>query len=147
MKQCNRCGNTKSLDDYHRNKSSKDGHMNRCKVCSAEYNKEWQKRDPEKARESWKKSFAKTYDSDQQKYRKILANYGVTKEQYDLMLTKFDGACYICRIKPEGWLYVDHCHSTNVVRGLLCLGCNTALGNLKDDVQLLENAILYLRGV
>jgi hypothetical protein len=41
-------------------------------------------------------------------------------------------------------MVVDHCHSTNKVRGILCDLCNTALGKFHDDVNLLSNAIGYL---
>lgn len=37
-------------------------------------------------------------------------------------------------------------HATGKVRGLLCLNCNTALGQLKDSVSLLLKAADYLEG-
>ena len=40
--------------------------------------------------------------------------------------------------------FVDHCHDTKKVRGLLCAKCNTLLGMAKDDVSILQNAITYL---
>lgn len=43
-------------------------------------------------------------------------------------------------------LVVDHCHSSGVVRGLLCHNCNRALGLLKDSTRNLESAIRYLEG-
>jgi len=42
-------------------------------------------------------------------------------------------------------LYVDHCHSSGKVRGLLCHHCNTALGKFQDSVEVLSSAIDYLR--
>lgn len=41
-------------------------------------------------------------------------------------------------------LSVDHCHKTGKVRGLLCSNCNTAIGLLKEDINVLKNAINYL---
>lgn len=138
MKKCNRCGVAKSLDDFHKNKSSKDGHGTRCKPCSAAYNKEWQARNPEKARESWKKSFAKTYDPVRNKVRK----YGLTVEEFNDMVLGQESRCAICNEERE--LHIDHCHSSGKVRGLLCLQCNTALGNMNDSVETLQRAIEYL---
>lgn len=42
-------------------------------------------------------------------------------------------------------LYIDHCHTTGTVRGLICQQCNTLLGMAKDSIPTLENAIVYLR--
>lgn len=40
----------------------------------------------------------------------------------------------------------DHDHLTNMIRGILCDGCNTGLGHFDDSVKLLTNAINYLNG-
>ena len=39
---------------------------------------------------------------------------------------------------------IDHDHKTGKLRGLLCHQCNVGIGNFKDDVNILMNAILYL---
>lgn len=41
-------------------------------------------------------------------------------------------------------LAVDHCHSTGVIRGLLCNKCNRALGYLYDDFESAKNMVKYL---
>ena len=51
----------------------------------------------------------------------------------------------ICGNKPQKPLYVDHCHETKKIRGLLCHQCNVALGHMNDDPQRLEKAISYLK--
>jgi hypothetical protein len=38
----------------------------------------------------------------------------------------------------------DHCHTTGVLRGVLCNRCNTALGMFKDSPERLAGAIRYL---
>jgi hypothetical protein len=78
---------------------------------------------------------------------------GIDLETYKRMWEKQAGLCAICR-SPERAidrrtteprrLAVDHCHRTGVVRGLLCYACNVAIGLLKDRMDLLESAILYL---
>jgi hypothetical protein len=78
--------------------------------------------------------------------------YGITGEDYDRMFEAQNGRCAICW-KEEARLFqgtprhlsVDHCHKTNIVRGLLCFACNTGLGHFADDVILLRRAIQYLQ--
>ncbi|MFC5359558.1 endonuclease VII domain-containing protein [Azospirillum himalayense] len=60
------------------------------------------------------------------------------------MLVAQGGVCAICRLVPEGNLHVDHSHTTGCVRGLLCRKCNTAIGLLQDDPQILKEAAIYL---
>ena len=43
IKKCNRCGETKSLNQYYRMSGSKDGYANRCKYCENEYQRSYRK--------------------------------------------------------------------------------------------------------
>lgn len=68
----------------------------------------------------------------------------------EIALMKDDqvGRCAICEeILPQDTkqIHVDHCHKTNITRGLLCSYCNKGLGFFKDDIQVLEKAIKYLK--
>ncbi len=40
---------------------------------------------------------------------------------------------------------VDHDHKTGKTRGLLCSNCNRGLGLLKDSIQIVKNALKYLK--
>ena len=85
--------------------------------------------------------------------------YGITEEKYKQMLVEQNYTCKICgqlpdkcqtkpdkcQTKPDKPLYVDHCHLTKAVRGLLCHQCNIALGHMKDDPVRLEKAAHYIR--
>lgn len=53
--------------------------------------------------------------------------------------------CEVCGILVPGKsLALDHCHDTGIVRGLLCQTCNTGIGHLKDNPELLRKAAIYL---
>ena len=71
--------------------------------------------------------------------------YGMTLADYDALLAKQNGVCFICETnEPDQTLAVDHYHPTGVVRGLLCRDCNLGLGNYKDDPRLIRRATAYL---
>lgn len=54
--------------------------------------------------------------------------------------------CAICKRPPKkGRLYIDHCHKTMKVRGLLCQQCNVGIGNFSDDISTIVDAMEYLK--
>jgi len=81
--------------------------------------------------------------------------YHMTIEDYDSLLVAQNYACRICgKIGADrGWLtkrqrinlFVDHCHITGKIRGLLCHNCNAGLGMFTDSIDTLSNAIAYLK--
>lgn len=78
--------------------------------------------------------------------RHLMRSYGLSLAGYNNMLAEQNGVCAICK-KPEeevGKLFVDHCHNSGDVRGLLCKNCNSGIGMFKDSTTLLSNAIEYL---
>ena len=84
------------------------------------------------------------------KSHKRKANYGISQETFDLILARQENRCAICkrifdttahRLKPN----VDHDHKTREVRALLCGYCNSALGELQDDPQIVLRAYEYLK--
>ncbi len=129
------------------------------------YKKEYNKR-PEsiiKARESqrrrWHKPENKERNSAQSKrFREkyplasmgwfLNKNYGLTVDDYQRMLDCQSGKCAICKRHYSEFkkrLHVDHDHSTGKVRSLLCHFCNTAIGSFNESVELMEEAIKYLK--
>lgn len=70
-------------------------------------------------------------------------NYGLTLDQYNKMSQDQNDRCAICSVRTK--LYVDHCHKTNKVRGLLCNRCNRSIGQFEDSPKILLAAITYLR--
>jgi len=75
--------------------------------------------------------------------------YGITMADYNQMYINQQGRCAICnthQIYLKKALAIDHDHNTGKVRGLLCSNCNLGIGNLKDSIKSLKNAIKYLGG-
>jgi hypothetical protein len=79
--------------------------------------------------------------------RRLVYSTGITLEKYEEMSKNQNGVCAICgHISEDGrQLCVDHCHKTKQIRGLLCTKCNTGLGLFRDDIELFEKAINYLK--
>jgi hypothetical protein len=74
--------------------------------------------------------------------------YGITPEQFDVMLLIQGGRCAVCGTDAPGGKHdrfmVDHCHSTGAVRGLLCNACNHGIGLLGDSADGVRKALEYL---
>lgn len=82
----------------------------------------------------------------QTKINNLKRMYGIDLLQYSELKKKQNNLCAICNRRPiTKSLFVDHCHTSGKVRGLLCCKCNTGIGMLEDNIEFLENAIKYLK--
>jgi hypothetical protein len=85
--------------------------------------------------------------------RHLKATYGLSQEDVDRMAADQNNACGICGCHitsaytgdQNKTVHVDHSHATGQVRGLLCHHCNKAIGNFKENITTLRNAIAYLQ--
>lgn len=76
--------------------------------------------------------------------RHFMKQYGISLEEYEGLLKEQNGRCAACGDELLGRNHLDHCHTTGIIRGILCSGCNVALGHAKDDVGRLKALIRYL---
>jgi hypothetical protein len=101
----------------------------------------------EKYREKVKERARRT-DPKARRAARLRAKYGIGADEFDELLAKQGGRCAICPAEvgdKRGMpLYVDHCHRTGKVRGLLCADCNFGIGKFRDDPALLIRAAEYL---
>lgn len=79
---------------------------------------------------------------------RTLRAYGLTQAGWDALVNRQGNRCAVCRTdKPGGrgerW-HIDHDHVTARVRGLLCGRCNTAIGMLGDDPEIIRAAARYV---
>ena len=57
------------------------------------------------------------------------------------MVAAQGGTCAVCSGPAQ---HVDHDHETGEVRGILCFNCNQALGNVRDNPDVLRGLARYL---
>ena len=165
-KTCSKCGVPRPLTEFSARKGASDGFNGKCKACRKAYNKTWmagyrptpehkerqkkyQKANASRIRANNRASAnARRKDPVQRQHERdqhFRRLYGVTREE---LSEKQGGRCAICGVEfatldPQLW-HVDHCHTSGVTRGLLCQGCNTALGKFNDSAALLRKAADYL---
>lgn len=167
MKQCRDCKaegiGLKPPSEFNRNARAADGLAAYCRVHSSA-----------RLRDNYRKSGAK-YNDQKKVWRrenpiaarlldvrkKLTHAYGLSELGYTELFVAQGCCCAICRAplksqfdqareftrrtKVSNVAYVDHCHQTDAVRGLLCFSCNIILGKAKDDEQILLQAVRYLR--
>ena len=118
--------------------------------------REWKKRNPEKVLADGRKQDAKRLKKAERiKYmreRRLKSLYGLSLEAYMAMHAAQGGVCAICKLAETHMdragkarqLCIDHCHKTGAVRQLLCNRCNTLIGKVDDDIELIQKAAAYL---
>ncbi len=113
----------------------------RCPECRREYFRAWQNKHKDKV-QSWNKAWESPAKS---RARQMRHRYGLSLQEANALCDK---GCQICGKKSTGKrsLHIDHDHRSGKVRGVLCAGCNTAIGKLGDSVEGLKAAIRYLEG-
>lgn len=143
--ECSVCNELLTSNEFHNWK-----HERRCKKCISNIRRDKYKLDPLKERARANKY--RKLNPDKVKNTKLMQDRGISFETYTQMLNSQNGVCAICK-KSESTIWrgkilslaVDHDHSNNAVRGLLCLKCNRGLGLLEDNIETLQRAIAYLK--
>lgn len=76
----------------------------------------------------------------------LYLRHGITLEEKTKLLEEQNNKCAICETTDFGKSspHVDHCHTTQTIRGVLCNSCNRGLGLFKDNINSLAKAIIYL---
>jgi hypothetical protein len=112
------------------------------KSGTPEYQRAWRALNPDKVKASDNKHRESSREG---AWRR---RYGITREIYNTMLKSQQGVCAICWTPDPGrnheYFHVDHDHTTNKIRGLLCDLCNRGLGYFRDSSDILESATEYL---
>jgi hypothetical protein len=129
-KICSKCKEDKDLSLFTKDKNGRLGVHHYCKICNYK-----QKKD--------------TYNYTKCKNRNTINTYGIDVNDVEKLYVLQNKKCKICDVEyptvsKHGGLYIDHCHTTGKVRGLLCAKCNVLIGCSNDNVLILKSAIDYL---
>jgi hypothetical protein len=130
-KVCVNCNIEKDISEFTKHPKGKLGRNPRCRDCRT---------------------------TDQQKYRErngyanqIKYKYGITMSEYNNYITLSNNKCPLCNIEyfstgsRLSQPCIDHDHTTNKVRGVICHACNVALGLVRDNKLILQKMLEYLK--
>lgn len=144
-KKCSYCNRDRQVSLFRvrriRKTDNKTVYKSQCKECEQILNTK-----------RYFKKYSKNEAHRRRAYKYTLKNrYGLTQEDYATLYNNQEGKCLVCfkvfpsLLEQRKGLVVDHCHSSNRVRGLLCTRCNVGMGQLGDNIEFLSNAIKYLK--
>ena len=139
-KYCPRCDSWYERSNFYTNKAHNDGYAAYCKPCDIA---------KQKARRQKNKEGYFLAGQKQKRTR----NHNITNEKFNEMLLEQDQKCAICKNEFRSTPVIDHSHSCclgryscgKCTRGLLCGNCNTGLCMFNDNLDILKNAIEYLK--
>ena len=138
--KCTHCQKEEYISDgislyFQKDKQKKYGFRMQCKECRSFISREWRSKN-------------ENMINIKNASRKMFSRYGITIDDYDNMLTEQNGVCAICGTsklsKNKSRFAIDHCHNTGAIRGLLCSNCNSGIGKLKDNPDIIIKAYEYL---
>ena len=132
MKKCSRCNEVKDFSEFGKVKNHSSGYRSQCNPCRKIARKGYSEGD---------------IGSERLRGYQLMTKYKITIAEYNKMLAEQGGKCMICNVEAASLnkaLAVDHCHTTNTIRGLLCTHCNVGIGHFRDSPEKLKSAIAYL---
>lgn len=139
-KYCPKCDRWFKRTEFYKNAGTSDGLTSYCKKCNVKVNKQYKQNNKE-------------FNAKAQQSQKRMRNHKITGEKFNEILKLQNNKCAICENEFTHTPVIDHDHSCclgryscgNCTRGLLCRNCNMGLGQFKDNIEFLRNAVKYLK--
>ena len=119
-KECKKCGKNLPTDMFWKRTYSSGtvGLQTKCKKCQTKDKRQYYK------------------PHEQMRWR-----FKISDEFYEELMSNDNCELCGCTMTKK---CIDHDHKTKKIRGVLCNNCNTALGLVKDNTEVLSNMIGYL---
>jgi len=129
-KTCSTCKKLTPASDFYKCKTNKDGLYHECKNCKKLYDKNRNLKNP-----------------NIRKNLNLQNRYGISIKDKQKMIENQKGKCAICNCILDNGKHtcIDHCHKTGKIRKILCKSCNVLIGHSKENINVLKNAIQYLK--
>jgi Recombination endonuclease VII len=131
IKKCSTCNQIRRVEEYYRNRTTKDGYSATCIFCAYKY------------REEHRKTPIKRFYTGASLRRKFKRNCWSLKHYKEQVEKQSPILCSIKGCGKPGTC-MDHNHKNKKPRGFLCNSCNSALGFVYDNIDILHGLIEYL---
>lgn len=140
-KKCSQCREQKQASYFYKDKSKASGLASMCKKCKDAKKNEYNRnhKDSVLARH-------REYDK-KHRHKRIERMYGITKDEYGLVLSSQGGCCAACgAVFEQGGdrMDIDHNHKTKRFRGLLHRNCNVIIGLAHESPSVLRSIADYI---
>lgn len=131
-KRCGGCKQERPLDCFAKN--AKRGYQSYCRDCNKAAKNAWNAANRQKV-----------------KWHAMWNKYRLRREDWERLFEDQDGLCAVCRDNPA--THVDHDHNCcpgetscgECVRGILCAGCNTAVGFIETNPERTQSVLRYIQ--
>lgn len=146
-KQCSRCKEDKPLDAFTTKASVPGGRSRWCRSCTQAYARDYNKNLPPEGRVRLAEQKRSSY---------LKSTFGITLSQYRDLLAAQGGRCAnkrcVNKISSKREMPLDHDRTCcpgdkscgKCIRGVLCNGCNLALGFVGESAEALSGLLDYL---
>lgn len=153
-KHCRWCDTVKHVDEFYEHPQTRDGRLGKCIQCCKAFALNHRLVNNVSVTEGQRRRHHENRrHSGKAKNEHLRKRHGITLGEYLAMYERQGGACAVCgkvetvfdkRTGDIKALAVDHCHSSGVIRGLLCQRCNHGIGMLGDSAVGVARALAYL---
>lgn len=155
-KYCTWCQKWKTKEKFAYSKQTKDRLYGYCRECSALRSKEYREKNAYRMKHLKEVAYIRSRQKGNNKAivgRKISCSVTKSKERNHIpcltdkkiVVERFSEYCQCCGIYVGITIHLDHCHTTGEFRGFICSSCNLLIGHAKNSIEVLENAIQYLK--